>query len=82
MDLQDADVSTNVFAAKLRGSDGTHLWSKGYGDQSGEQSGAGIAVSASGDVVLTGTFGGAIDFGAGALTSAGGLDVFIAKLTK
>jgi hypothetical protein len=82
MNLPDAGSNTNVFAAKLQGSDGEHIWSNGYGDPMGGQTGAGIAVNMSGDIVLTGSFDGVIDFGGGSLTSAGGLDVFVTKLTK
>jgi hypothetical protein len=39
-----------------------------------------IAADASGDVVITGTFPGAIDFGGGAMTAAGYADIFVAKL--
>jgi hypothetical protein len=68
----------DVFAAKLH-ADGSHVWSKGFGDAT-DQAAAGIAVDAAGNVALTGAFYGAINFGGGPLTSAGGLDVFVASL--
>jgi hypothetical protein len=69
---------TDVFVAKLDPS-GAHLWSKRAGDPKA-QSARAIAVDGAGNVLLTGTFAGTIDFGGGALASAGGLDVFVAKL--
>jgi hypothetical protein len=39
-----------------------------------------VAVDPSDNVLVTGSFSGTQDFGGGALTSAGGLDVFVAKL--
>jgi hypothetical protein len=38
-----------------------------------------VGVDGSGNVVLTGTTAGTVDFGGGPMTSAGGTDVFIAK---
>lgn len=66
----------DVFLAKL-GPDGSHLWSKGFGD-AGYQDALAVATDASGNACLAGYFEGAVDFGGGALTSAGGEDVFVA----
>jgi hypothetical protein len=73
-----------IFVAKYRGSDGTHVWSKRLGklvatSPTSVGSGRGIAVDPSNNVVITGYFGGPVDFGGGVLTSAGGMDVFVAK---
>jgi hypothetical protein len=68
----------DVFVAKL-GADGEHLWSKGFGD-AGMQWGTGVRFDPSGNVIVIGINGGSLDFGGGTLTSAGGDDVFIAKL--
>jgi hypothetical protein len=68
----------DVYVVKLD-KDGNHLWSARYGNAS-DQTAAGIAVDLAGDVALTGSIAGAIDFGGGALTSAGSTDVFVAKL--
>lgn len=70
--------TTDVFLAKLD-PDGHHLWSKQFGDPA-IQGAAAMAVDAADNVVLAGSFSGAIDFGGGALASAGGDDVFAAKL--
>jgi hypothetical protein len=68
----------DVFIAKLDPTDGHRLWSRRIGDTA-EQNGAGIAFAA-GSIAVTGSFGGTIDFGKGGLTSAGGTDIFVAKL--
>jgi hypothetical protein len=70
----------DVFVAKLD-ANGQHLWSKHYGDAADQLTGE-IAVGPSGDVALVGWFNGTIDFGGGPLTSAGGLDAFVAQLAS
>lgn len=57
--------------------DGVHLWSKRFGDAA-LQHAYHVAADATG-VVLTGFAYGAIDFGAGPISSAGGEDVLVAK---
>jgi hypothetical protein len=57
----------------------THRWSKRFGDSS-YQFGRSAALDASNNVIVTGQFSGAVDFGGGGLTSAGGDDIFVAKL--
>jgi hypothetical protein len=69
--------SIDVFLAKFD-PDGAHLWSNHFGD-SDEQWVFGIAGDASGNVVIAGYFDGSVDFGGGALTSAGNYDVYVAK---
>ncbi len=68
----------DVFVVKL-GPDGAHKWSRRFGSE-GDQRVDGIAVDASGNIGLTGSFSGSLDFGGGALTSARGADAFFAKL--
>lgn len=67
----------DIFIAKL-GSDGTHLWSRRFGDRADSET-RDIAVDSWGNAVLTGSFSGSIDFGGGALASAGSWDIFVAK---
>ncbi len=67
----------DIFVVKL-GPDGSHVWSKSYGD-SNAQSGAAIAVDEAGNVLLTGSFSGAVNFGGGTLGAIGS-DAFALKL--
>jgi hypothetical protein len=69
----------DIYVAKFD-SGGAHLWSKRIGDANDAQEAWAVAVDASGNVIVTGYFMGNIDFGGGALASAGGADIFIAKL--
>jgi len=68
----------DIFVARFA-SDGSHLWSKGFGGTSNDR-GLGIAVHGS-DLVLTGHFGATVDFGGEPLTSAGSSDILVAKLS-
>lgn len=68
----------DIFVAKFDPT-GKHLWSQRFGD-SGEQYGYGVAIDGANHIVLVGHFDGAVDFGGGPLESAGGLDIFVAKL--
>jgi uncharacterized protein (AIM24 family) len=70
----------DVFVAKLDPIGG-FLWAEGFGDALENQFGRAVATDGMGAIALIGSFGSTIDFGAGPLTSAGGQDVFIAKLT-
>jgi hypothetical protein len=71
---------TDIFVAKLD-SNGNHVWSKRFGDPSSQAAG-GIAVNKAGNLFLTGSFNGTVDFGEGPLTSAGSTDVFVARLAS
>jgi hypothetical protein len=68
----------DVFLVKLD-SDGDHVWSKRFGDPSTDQTGRTVAVDASGEACLGGSFAGTIDFGSGSHSSLGGVDVYVAK---
>jgi TolB-like protein len=70
----DADV----FVVKL-GSAGQHLWSKRFGTAL-SQHGTGVGFDGAGNLYLAGDVAGSIDFGGGALVSAGIEDGFVAKL--
>ena len=69
---------TDIFVAKLT-SGGMHLWSKLYGGVT-NQDPRDVAVDPSGAILVAGDFTGTVDFGGGALTSAGVTDGFIVKL--
>jgi hypothetical protein len=68
----------DIFVVKYD-SNGTHVWSKTFGD-SASQVGLGIAVDASGSVVVTGRMTGTVNFGGGALTGTGASNGFLVKL--
>jgi hypothetical protein len=68
----------DVFVVALDAA-GQHLWSKRFGDDEEQEAGA-VAVGPDGSVYLAGSFEGSIDLGGGRLVSAGGDDVFVAKL--
>jgi hypothetical protein len=70
---------TDIFLAKY-GPDGTHLWSLRFGS-TGDDEGNAVAVDGSGNVFVTGTFRGTVNFGGFDQTSYGLLDVFLAKFT-
>jgi hypothetical protein len=55
-----------------------HLWSHLHGNSS-DQYGQAVAIDATGNVIVAGTFWGSIDLGGGVLTSAGLTDIFLAK---
>ncbi len=70
----------DIFVAKQNAS-GQFLWAVRAGNpSSGNDRSAGIALDSSGNVFVTGYFDGTAQFGALSLTSAGGSDVFVAKL--
>jgi hypothetical protein len=71
-------VNFDVFVVKFDPS-GVHLWSQGFGSPALEGP-RGVAVGPSGNVVLTGRFRGAVDFGGGPLVNAGNNDIFIVEL--
>lgn len=68
--------SVDIAVAKFDASGG-HLWSKGFGDDN-YQIAQSIAADGSGNVVITGYFGGTVDFGGGPLSSWGS-DMFLAE---
>lgn len=72
-----ASSGFDVFLAKYSPA-GAHLWSRRFGGTL-QDAGTAVALDASGNVVLAGTFEGTIDVGGGPLTAAGGTDVFLAQ---
>jgi len=71
----------DLFVAKYSAA-GTHLWSRRFGAASAFDYGNAVAVDASGNVIVTGAFYGAVSFGGGTLTSAGGYDLYVAALSS
>lgn len=70
----------DLFLARLDGS-GNHVWSRRFEATSGGAFAPelGVAVDGSGHVLLTGGFSGYASFGASAMRSRGGMDLFIAR---
>ncbi|WP_437591235.1 SBBP repeat-containing protein [Sorangium sp. So ce1000] len=78
--LASAGLS-DVFLAKLRPS-GDHVWSARFGGAEADEAHDVAVHQATGDVVLTGTFTSTIDLGGEPLVSAGGRDLFVARLSS
>ncbi len=76
--VKTAAGNYDVFVAKYDAA-GNYVWAKVFGDADAQHA-EGIAVDSGGDVVITGSFQGSVDFGGGALQSAGQQDIFVAKL--
>ncbi len=70
----------DVFVTKLNSS-GAHQWTTTFGGTSNDRAYV-VAVDGSGNVHVTGYFGGTVDFGAGDVTSAGLTDGFVTKLNS
>ncbi len=68
---------SNAFVAGFS-PEGTHLWSRGFGDYEDDYAYS-IAADANGNVLVTGSFQGSVDIGGGAMASAGSSDIFVAK---
>lgn len=75
---QKAEGLLDGYVAKLDAA-GKCLWMKRVGDAQ-LQTIESVAVDLAGDIAVAGEFSGTVDFGAGALTSQGGIDLFVAKL--
>lgn len=56
------------------------VWASSASEGSG-QSGSSIAVDSAGNILVVGSFADTLDLGAGPLASAGGIDIFVAKLS-
>lgn len=69
---------SDLFVAKLDAA-GDHIWSRRYGDAA-QLEGVKGALDNAGNILLAGNFLEQVDLGGGALTSAGGEDLFLAKL--
>jgi hypothetical protein len=72
---------SDIYVAKLSSSTGQVIWAKRFGGTS-DDFGLAVALDSSNNVYIAGTFQGAIDFGGGAIQSAGGSDAFVLKLTS
>jgi hypothetical protein len=70
----------DIFVAKLSSSFFPG-WSSRFGDSGSNQYGQGVDVDGAGNVYLCGYFTGTVNFGGANLTSAGGNDIYVAKLS-
>jgi hypothetical protein len=77
-DPEDLDI----YLATLAAADGAAQWSKAYGDAGAWQWGDDVAVDASGNISLTGSFGDTLSFGGPLLNSSGEDDVYLAGLDQ
>ncbi|WP_437506402.1 SBBP repeat-containing protein [Sorangium sp. So ce1099] len=75
--LESAGEKDVVVAAFDSG--GEHIWSNRYGNVAAQNVG-GVAVDQTSHVLLTGDFGGTVDFGRISLMARGSHDVFVVKL--
>ncbi len=69
----------DLYLAKIKTTTGGHVWSRAFGG-AGNDAGRGVAVDGYDDVLLTGQFEDAVDFGGGPLVSMGDRDVCLVKL--
>src|SRR5439155_3523626 len=74
--LTSAGMS-DIFVAKY-GADGTYLWASRFGSTGNDRANS-VAVDSSGNVLVTGSFLGTVDFGGGPLLAPAGDTVFVAK---
>jgi hypothetical protein len=74
-----SDGFDDLFIAKYRGADGAHLFSKRIGSSSWDSATA-VAVDASNNIYVLGTFYGSVDFGGPTpLTTTSAVELFLAK---
>jgi hypothetical protein len=71
---------SDVFLVKLDPT-GKTLWSKRFGN-AGKDVGAAVAITPDGDLLVAGEFSQTVDFGDTPRKSAGGLDIFVAKVSS
>jgi hypothetical protein len=71
----------DIFVAKYSGSAGAHQWSKRLG-AGGDDVAYGVAADSSGNVVVTGSFYGTVDFGGGGLVAPATCAAFAAKYSS
>ena len=69
--------SNDIFLARYDAT-GTHQWSQSFGSNSGDVGNA-IAFTASGDLLLTGSFQDTVDFGGGGLSAVGSTDIMLVR---
>jgi hypothetical protein len=71
--------SYDIYVAKLD-PNGNHIWSVSYGGSEWDEPAA-LDIDSAGNIVIAGTFGGSVSFGATVLSAADADDVYVAKLS-
>lgn len=69
----------DVLAISVSTADGATIWAKGFGGPAIDRA-DGVAIDSAGNVVMTGSFGGTVNFGGAPLSTAGETDVFVLKV--
>ena len=70
---------SDAFVVKLD-PNGVPVWYKSYGSAQIYEQASSVAVDPQGNIIVAGYFDGSVNFGGGALNTAGNLDIFVAKL--
>ncbi len=78
--LGGTEFGGDVFITKLSGANGSQLFAARYGDAA-QQEPKSVTLDPSGNVVVCGLFRGSINFGGGALATAGANDIFVTKMS-
>jgi hypothetical protein len=71
---------TDIFMTSFT-SGGTLRWAKRFGGTGADEA-MGVAADGTGNVYVAGSFSSSLDFGSGAVQSAGGTDIFMASFTS
>ncbi|MFZ6183941.1 nucleotide-binding protein [Nannocystis pusilla] len=79
--LTNNENTEDTYLVKFTG-DGEHVWSKSFDSAPGSVHTGGVAVDASGNVLLGGRFVGPLDLGGGVMNAAGLSDAFVSKFTS
>jgi hypothetical protein len=71
----------DMFLARLDAANGMHGWSKQFGDDAA-QDGTGVAITTTGELIVSGTAEGGIDFGGQVLQGTDNADIVLARFTS
>lgn len=77
-----ATSGSNTFIVKVAAGGSPTIFARAFASVMGSESAAGVAADSLGNTVMTGYFSQQIDFGSGLLTSAGGNDAFLTRLSS
>lgn len=77
----DSKGKSDAFTAKLDGSNGDVIWGKAIGSASGAEAGRYVGALSSGELLVVGGFDDSLSVVGEPLETAGGVDIFVLKLT-